>query len=408
MFDAKLRVSALVRFVCLSVFCLSLTHTPLASAQSYSVLYTFAGGTDGSSPNGHLIQDSAGNLYGTTTFGGSSGQGTIFKIDPAGTETVLYTFTGGADGAQPSAGLFRDPAGNLYGPTTSGGASGRGTLFKLDTTNTLTTLHSFEGGSDGWAPESRLISFNGQLYGTTRLGGGTGCGNSLGCGIIFRASYSGNLKVLYRFTGADDGSNPQALVSDSAGNLYGAAQFPTNGSGTIFKLSTSGTLSVLFTFSNLDEGYGPTGPLLRDTNGNFHGVTNSGGAGIECPNRCGVVFRVDSSGNETVHRFYGHMHGGTPNGGLLDLSGALIGVTEFYGDLSCTNTFLTPGCGVLYEIGNTGQYTVLHAFAGGQDGSLPSGEPILGSDGSIYGVTLNGGLATACTDGCGTIFKYTP
>ncbi len=137
-----------------------------AQAQTYTVLHSFAGGpADGAYPNGELIEDAAGNWYGTTDAGG--GAGTVFKLDPAGVLTVLYSFTDGTDGASPQEGLFRDPTGNLYGTTWGGGASGRGTVFKLDTSNILTTLYSFRGGSDGAHPDFRLVSINGELYGTT-------------------------------------------------------------------------------------------------------------------------------------------------------------------------------------------------------------------------------------------------
>jgi uncharacterized repeat protein (TIGR03803 family) len=373
------------------------------------VLYNFAGGADGSNPNGHLVEDNAGNFYGTTFFGGSSNVGTIFKVDSTGAETVLYTFTGGTDGSEPWAGLFRDPGGDLFGTTDGGGASGLGTIFKLDTSGTLTTLHNFKGGLDGSRPESRLISVKGQLYGTTRLGGSSAGDLGLGCGIIFRVSHSGNERVLYRFSGMDDGCDPQGLVADSAGNLYGIANFSNlpNNVGTVFKLNTSGVFSVLYTFSGNADGGHPIGRPLIDVNGNVHGATASGGD-QECPGGCGLVFQVDPAGRETiVHPLFGGTHGGTPDGGLLDLAGTLIGTSEFFGDLSCTSTF-PPGCGVLYQISNRGHFTVLHAFAGGADGDTPAGDPVRGKDGSIYGITTHGGTGTACDRGCGVIFKYTP
>ena len=387
-----------------------------AHAQTFSVLHNFQGKpSDGENPNGELVHDASGNVYGTTLLGGTFDGGTVFKMDPAGTETVLYSFTGKTDGAAPYAGLFRDPLGNLYGTTGGGGdpTCGCGTVFRLDTNNVMTVLHTFTLGSDGGNPQTRLVSVQGVLYGTTRLGGGTGCSIGLGCGVIFKVTKAGNETVLYRFTGGADGSNPQGLVRDSAGNLYGAAIYSgTSSVGTLFKLDTAGTFSVLYTFTGGTDGGFPSGRLIRDLNGNIHGVASIGGmAGTGCshPRDCGVVFRLSAAGTETViKKFPGGQGGYEPSSGVLDVAGALYGTTLAGGDLTC---FQGSGCGVLFQIGNTGHYTVLHRFSGGADGGMPSGELILNTDGSIYGGTATGGTGP-CTPsfatGCGVIFKYTP
>ncbi|MGH6841232.1 MAG: choice-of-anchor tandem repeat GloVer-containing protein, partial [Methylocella sp.] len=165
-----------------------------SAAPVETVLYSFKGGSDGAGPNGGLIADSKGNLYGTTRHGGASGNGTVFKLSPGGTETVLYTFTGGSDGALPSGGLIADSSGNLYGVTASGGASSDGgVVFKLSPSGTETVLYSFKGGSDGSNPYSGLIADSGgNLYGTTELGGapGSGCGG-FGCGTVFKLTGTG-------------------------------------------------------------------------------------------------------------------------------------------------------------------------------------------------------------------------
>jgi uncharacterized repeat protein (TIGR03803 family) len=380
---------------------MTLVAAPRAQGQTYTVLHVFAGGsTDGSDPNGEMIRDDAGNLYGTTNGGGTSDGGTVFKLDPSGVLTILSSLDG-----HPDAGLFRDPAGNLYGTTMQGGRGNNGTVFMLDTNNVLTTLYTFKGGTDGAQPQFKLVSVNGELYGTTRFGGDLDCT----CGVVFKVTKSGKEEVLYRFTGGADGAQPQGLVRDSAGNLYGVATSDTLPSfGTVFELDTAGVFTVLYTFKGGADGENPVGRLIRDTNGNIHGVTAAGGD----PGG-GTVFRLDAAGNKTVlHNFFAYGGGYQPVDGLIDVAGTLYGTTLSGGDFpkDCPD-----GCGLLYQIGKTGQYTVLHRFAGlaAGDGNSPNiGQLTLGADGSIYGATSIGG--NTCPDGngatlgCGVIFKYTP
>lgn len=375
-----------------------LVSSQLSRAQTYTIVHNFVGGpTDGSKPNGDLIQDAAGNLYGTTFGGGAYNLGVVFKLDPSGAETILHNFTGAADGSHPEGGLFEDPRGNLYGTTTDGGSVGLGTVFELDTNNVVTSLHSFKGAPDGAQPISKLVSINGDLYGVTQFGGTSSpsCGES--CGTIFKITKGGRETVLHRFTPSANGMYPQGLVRDSEGNLYGVALESLVGLGTVFKLDTAGVFSVLYAFSgNGGDGAFPVGRLTIDSNGNIHGVTGLGG----------TLFRLDASGQLTVmHRFSRGVDGHDPLTGLLDAGGTLYGTTRYGGDPNCN-------CGVLYQIGKTGQYSVVHTFTGSPDGedSQVGGET-LGSDGSIYGATWHGGTGT-CTGGsypgCGTIFKYTP
>lgn len=150
-----------------------------------TVLYSFTAGPDGDTPYGGLVLDKAGNLYGTTGLGGGHGEGAVFKLAPDGTESVLYSFTGGADGGLPVGSLLMDKKGNLYGTTYSFGTNDNGAVFKVAPDGTETTLHTFTGGTDGSQPWGGLIETGGYLYGTTTLGGGTGCGGT-GCGTIFR------------------------------------------------------------------------------------------------------------------------------------------------------------------------------------------------------------------------------
>jgi uncharacterized repeat protein (TIGR03803 family) len=383
---------------CFATLC-SLLIAP-AQAQTYAVLHEFAGKpNDGAFANGELTQDSAGNFYGTTASGGANDYGTIFKMDQEGEVTIVHSFADDGNGGGPLGGLLLDGQGNLYGTTAE-------TVFRFDTnSNALKTLHEFGLGDDGGGTNSRMVTINGDLYFVTGSNGAN-CVNS-GCGRILKMTKGGTETVLYTFTGGTDGALPQGLTRDSAGNLYGVAleNFTAPGAGTVFKLDTAGVFTVLYTFTGGADGGFPRGRLIIDASGNLHGVTYQGGDS-KCD--CGAVFRLDSSGHETVvHKFFGGGGGSYPLVGLLDVGGVLYGTTAGGGDFACTG-----GCGVLYQISKTGKYTVLHRFGGlaGSDGAgSESGALMLGSDGSIYGATYFGGIScTENSQGCGTIFKYTP
>jgi uncharacterized repeat protein (TIGR03803 family) len=200
------------------------------------VLHSFGGNTaDGFNPVAGLVRDAVGNLYGTTYYGGTSGLGTVFKVDASGTETVLHNFSGAAtDGANPAAGLVRDEAGNLYGTTVFGGASDYGVIFDLSTSGKVTVLHSFSGVSDGGYPQAGLVrDATGILYGTAGIG-------SFEFGVVFKLDRAGDLTVLHNFAGYPaDGANPlSGLIRDAAGNLYGTTnQGGTDNYGTVFKIA---------------------------------------------------------------------------------------------------------------------------------------------------------------------------
>jgi uncharacterized repeat protein (TIGR03803 family) len=303
----------------------------LTSSNKESVLYSFTGGVDGSFPNAALIRDSAGNLYGTTAEGGIYGAGTVFKLDPTGKETVLHSFSGKpTDGLFPT-GLLRDSIGNFYGTTFEGGANNAGTIYKLDGSDVETVLYSFTGtGSDQGYPNAALaLDGAGNLCGATQ-----GPGPNTGVyGTVFKVDPSGNQTVLYTFTGGADGGVPNGgVVRDMSGNLYGVTTLGGNGSGgggfgVVFKVDTSGTETVLHTFSGSDGQY-PVGPLTRDSSGNLYGTTGNGGE-----YGWGEVFRIDTANNETVlDSFNGNTLGKYPNGGLArDYAGNLYGTTETAG-----------------------------------------------------------------------------
>jgi len=281
----------------------------LAPDGTETVLHSFPGfPSDGNSPYAGLIADSAGNLYGTTLSRDSvSHAGVVFKLAPNGTagwtETVLHSFTGfPTDGALPYAGLIADSAGNLYGATTGGGASGQGVVFKLAPDGTETVLHAFTGGSDGAYPGvGPLIADSaGNLYGTT-TGGGGGPGAS-GQGVVFKLSPDGTETVLHSFTLGSGGGGPLAgLIADSAGNLYGTTQVGgASGQGVVFKLAPNGTggwtESVLYSFTGGSDGGQPFyGSLIADGAGNLYGTTVGGGA-----SGAGVVFKLSGTGFVTT------------------------------------------------------------------------------------------------------------
>ena len=272
------------------------------------LLYAFTGGTDGANPGSGLVRDTGGNLYGTTLGGGGSGCssgagcGTVFKITSAGNEEVLYSFTGNADGAMPSASLILDAAGNLYGTTAYGGnvgggcgSLGCGVVFKVTPAGQEVVLYKFKGSADGQFPLAPLVrDGNGNLYGTTSTGGDVSnidCtiqGN--GCGGVFELTEKGVLRTLYTFTGyPTDGQHPLAgMVRDKQGNLYGTTDGggPSN-RGTVFKVTPSGVEEVLHSFVGGSDGVNPYGSLVLDAKGNLYGTALYGGAFGD-----GVLFKV--------------------------------------------------------------------------------------------------------------------
>jgi uncharacterized repeat protein (TIGR03803 family) len=308
-------------------------------------LHSFQG-ANGDEPFPGLLRDAAGNLYGTTVYGGdlnhfcSLGCGVVFRLNKSGKETVLHKFRGDPDGYYPVGPLVKDKAGNFYGATQLGGKGGLGTVFKLSPAGKETMLYHFGGGSEGGAPGAGVILDSGDnIYGTTLIGG-SGC--SQGCGVVFKVDGSGHETVLHTF-GASDGANPaSALLMGSAGNLYGTTDNGGNlgceggqGCGTVFELSPglggSWTETVLYSFcsaSNCTDGRVPfPGPLVRDTAGSLYGMTQLGGTYPCAGSGCGVVFKLDTAGKETVlHNFSGGKDGNNPLAGLtMDAAGVLYG-----------------------------------------------------------------------------------
>ena len=356
------------------------------SSGNETVIASFPGSADGSNPYAGLIRDSSGNFYGTASTGGASGWGIVYKLDTTGHETVLYTFTGGADGGEPRSGVVRDSAGNMYGTTYSGGASGWGTVYKLDSTGNETVLHSFTLGVDGGFPVGGVILDSaGNLYGTTL------CGVASGSGLVFEIDPAGIETELYSFTGGADGGYPYAGVArDSAGNLYGTGNIGGASSlGVVFKVDTSGTETVLHSFGGAD-GSSPYSGVILDSSGNLYGTTYYGGA-----NSLGAVYKVDSTGVETVLYSFDYTDGGYPEAGVIrDSAGNLYGTTYQGG---------ATGLGTVFKLSAAGTETVVYSFTGGTDGGNPYAGVITDSSGNFYGTTYKGGAKSA-----GVVYKIHP
>lgn len=362
--------------------------TQSAQAETFKTLYNFAGSSDGGDPYASLIQDAAGNLYSTADYGGTSFAGVVFKVAPDGTETVLYSFTGGADGAYPFSALVQDKAGNLYGTTSQGGSANAGVVFKVDPSGTETVLHNFTGGADGVIPTGGLLRDHaGNLYGTTSQGG------SSNYGVLFKINTRGKETILHTFTGGvDDGGYPNytSLLMDAQGTIYGVTQLGgTAADGIVYKLSKSGELTVLHSFTGgTTDGCNVLGTPFMDKDGNIYGTTSSCGAST-----LGTVWKLSANGEETVlHSFTGGSSDGEyPLAGvIMDAKGNLYGNTETGG---------ASNVGTVYKVSKNGKLTLLHSFDG-TDGKYPYGSFVQNAEGTLFGTTQNGG-----TIGYGTVWE---
>jgi len=344
--------SALITLAAVILLALFTVVTRTAQAQTYTVLYEFKGVPDGYAPAAGLFRDAKGNLYGTTSGGGAhkcnnnnnlKGCGTVFKVDTAGKESVLYSFDG-QNGQYPLAGVVQDAQGSLYGTTQMGGSSGLGTAFKLTSKGEETVLHNFDGGATGSLPEARFLQdSSGNLYSTTFSGG-----NSTQSGVVFKVDKTGHVTVPYTYTcyscygesGGGFGMPSGSVIRDSAGNFYGggfggppSGQCQNAGCGAVYKINKAGVGTILYAFTGGTDGmwFGP-GDVAMDGAGNIYGTTAYGGnTGCSYVGfGCGIVFKVDPSGTETVlYSFTGTSGDGKyPHGGLvLDKLGILYGTT---------------------------------------------------------------------------------
>jgi uncharacterized repeat protein (TIGR03803 family) len=304
----------------------------------------------------------------------------VFKLDRDGGESVLYSFKGGSDGFGVASGLIRDLAGNFYGTTVGGGISNAactgagpvgscGVVYKLDPRGNETVLHTFTGGSDGYAPYGTLISdWQGNLFGV--------------------ASNGGDIS--------------SSFCNETVSTLAGAL-----GCGTVFKIDRTSNFSVIHTFEGKDGGPFPDGWLARDYWGNLYGITGNGGSAVSSTNLGGgTIFKIGRSGEESVlYNFAGGKDGFTSNGSVIfDSLGNLYGATYFGGDTTDPACSAVGGCGVIFRFDPRGHYTVLHTFKG-TDGANPQANLYMDQQGNIYGTTTAGGDPTC---DCGVVFKITP
>jgi uncharacterized repeat protein (TIGR03803 family) len=275
-----------------------------------ATLYSFKDANDGANPLAALVQATNGSFYGTAFSGGAYGTGTLFRITTNGALTILHAFSGGNDGGAPRAGLIQAVDGNLYGTTSSGGLSGGGTVFRTTLGGGLTTLHAFSAGTEGSNPWGLVQATDGNFYGTTARGG------TSGDGTVFKMLPSGALTVLHGFSGAD-GANPRGgLVQGNDGNLYGVTLMygsPSPYDGTVFRISTTGTLTSLFNGTGTNR-FSPRDRLVQRSDGNFYSTTLDDGA-----NRSGTIFRVTPSGLLTrLYSFTTGSDGQWPRAALVE------------------------------------------------------------------------------------------
>jgi uncharacterized repeat protein (TIGR03803 family) len=383
----------------------TLWHKALAG---FTDIHDFSG-PDGQYPQGALLQGLSGSLYGETQQGGANALGVLFKSGTTAqttTFTTTHSFGAAGDGATPSGGLRNvigdvAIAGYLYGVTTAGGANGDGAIFRVDASGNESVVYSFTGAADGANPTGRLIAFvDGNYYGTTSAG-------ASGYGTVFQFNpFKKTLKTLHAFTGGNDGGYPLAGLSIAVkgyslnGNLFGVTSFGGSlGNGTIFAISPSGAFASIYAFGSAPDASSPGTELVPDCNGKLYGTSANGGtAGV------GAVYETDVNGHETIlHDFPtdglgNYLTGANP---LAPLSinyatGILYGTASQGGDVA------TGADGVVFKLDPSkpiaSNFTVLHTF-GGADGYSPSGKLIVSWDGNLYGTANIGGA-----NGVGDIF----
>lgn len=378
----------------------------IAAQAQFSTLVTL-NGTNGTAPYSALVQGTDGNLYGTTSNGGANGRGTVFKLTTTGSLTTIYNFcssTNCADGSIPQAGLILGADGNFYGTTVFGGAgttycgSGCGTAFKITPAGTLTVLHSFcvlASCLDGYTPQGVLVqASDGNFYGTTPNGG------SNFQGTVFKMTPAGNVTTLYAFcrnSGCSDGETPLAgLVQGSNGLLYGTtSDGGFNFYGEVFSISTTGTFNVVHNFDQTDGSH-PSNTLIQASNGLFFGTAQGGGTSTACfGSGCGVVFAMNATGS-----FPGVLSLNYNDGAYPEYA-AMVQASDgkFYGTTAGGGS---SGDGTIFRLTPTGVLTTLYVFC--TNVTCPDGEGVnsimQATNGTLYGTTAGGG-----TTGDGTIFS---
>jgi uncharacterized repeat protein (TIGR03803 family) len=369
--------------------------TTAAPAQTFASLHSFSG-TDGSNPQGALIQATDGNLYGTTSSGGAHSGcsinkttcGTVYQITTSGTLTTVHNFDG-TDGNNPLAGLIQVGHGDLYGTTGNGGVTGVGTAFKINLSGKLATMQSFDYSPQGARPTASLVhASNGKFYGTAPNGGVDSAGT------VFEMTPSGKLTALYAFCyNCTNGAQPVTpLIQATNGKLYGTA---VNGGvpdqcGTIFEITTKGSLSLLHSFTARDGCY-PASGLVQSSDGGLYGTASAGGTS----GNNGTFFRITTGGKMTTLHMFSGTDGAGPEGALVEATDG-----NFYGTTYAGGAY---GHGTIFKVTRAGTLTTLYSFCGQShcpDGDGPASGLIQASDGKFYGATVYGGA-----NNLGTIFS---
>jgi uncharacterized repeat protein (TIGR03803 family) len=360
----------------------------ITPAGVFSPLYSFTAlpangvNADGANPAGSLIQAKDGNLYGTASTGGTNGSGTLFKIGLGGSFQLVYAFTAlntdgdNVEGSDPEAPLIQGSDGNFYGTADSGGASGLGSVFEYNVSQSqISLLYAFTGNGDGANPLAALVQgTDGSFYGTTSQGG------SNTYGAIFKIISGGAFLPLYSFTNGADGANPAAPLAQSAnGNLYGTSTGPQDGFGTIFEMTTNGAVMPLYALGGGNDGAYPTAGLVQAGGGVFYGTASAGGT-----NNSGAVFSITPEGVfAPVMSFVGGDDGESPQAPLLQATNGVFYGTTFQGG--------SVGEGTIFQITSNGVFTSLYSFTNGSDGNFPAAGLTLGADENLYGTTMMGG-----------------
>ena len=404
---------------------------PRLAAQSFTILHSFTGASDGGYPNAGLVIDRGGHLYGTTYGGGvlrgncemyGTGCGTVFELSQrrsAWVLTPLYDFQGGADGALPQVQLTIGPNGSLYGTTAEGGNEvacfgGCGTVFNLRppqraTANVLgnwgeAQLYLFQEDADGLGPLNGPLLFDrtGHIFGSTAYGGPNNAGTIY---ELTPAQGSWIENVIYSFQGGRDGAQPMSgLLQDTAGNLYGTTYRGGNGFGTVYELTPSGsgwTKTTVYSFEGINDGQYPIGGLIMDSAGNLFGTTSGGSGGGASIYQ--LIPTQSGWSLTTLHYYVGSLPGGGPTASLtMDAAGRLYGTAFEYGESNRGSVFK------LTRLNGGWVYGELHSFVGGtNDGEYPYGAVTIDGNGNLYGTTINGGPG-GCTSGCGVVWQIAP
>jgi uncharacterized repeat protein (TIGR03803 family) len=366
------------------------------NAQTVTNLHSFGSSpSDGKNPYAGLVQGSDGNFYGTAVSGGTNNNGTMFRISPSGNYTNFHIFVGSpTDGSTPYAGLAQGSDGDFYGTTYFGGTNNDGTVFRIGPGGSYTNLHFFGSyHADGANPSGRLVlGSDGNFYGTTSLGG------TNNDGTLFRIGPGGNYTNLYSFAGHPaDGEQPIAgLVQGNDGNFYGTTYFGgTNDDGTVFRIGPDGSYTNLHFFAgHPGDGANPYAGLVQGSDDDFYGTTVSGGT-----HNLGTVFKISPSGSYTILYSFGSFDtdGANPSAAVVQGSDG-----NFYGTTNSGGTN-NNGYGSVFRISPGGSYTNIYSFNGSpNDGASPFAALVQGSDGIFYGTNRGGG-----TNNDGTVIKLT-